>query len=177
MMPKLEFNFHTDKALQRIKIKYNYNSVSIKGRNETNCIVKASSTISKPLKVNVISVLFESCKRARKEKAKMFMSLKSNPQYQLWKIIFRCYFSCCHKNLFRIKKVSFVLFSRAKWNLQQKGNRAEKRELKCEDFLLAKSDSSIKGNQKLWVNRIIVLRRLQQLEMKLAELLWVCSYD
>lgn len=31
----------------KIKYKYNYNSVSIKG-NETNCIVKASSTISKP---------------------------------------------------------------------------------------------------------------------------------
>lgn len=44
----------------------------------------------------------------------MFMSLESDPQCQLWKIMLHAtllhiHCCCCHKNLFRIKKSSFVL--------------------------------------------------------------------
>jgi hypothetical protein len=71
-----------------------------------------------------------------------------------------CFSYChCHKNLFRIKRLSFVLFAGRKKSRKFWGK------LKCGGFSL---DSSIKGNQKLRVNRIIVLSSLQQLENEIS---------
>jgi hypothetical protein len=44
---------------------------------------------------------------------------------------------------------------------------SRRNELKCEDFV-AKNESSIKGNQKLWQNLIIVLSTLQQFENEIS---------
>lgn len=120
---------------------------------------------------------------------KMFMSLKSNPQYQLWKIIFRCCAfcccsCCCHKNLFRIKKSSFVLTAKAKesWKRQKwkqicnrEGKQSRKKRIKRKwNARIFRNVLRIREkSETVEANRIIVLSRLQQLRTKLAKLLWL----